>query len=173
MDCTYPIEQLARSSRTRFQMGFARMTISRLPQLDEVAFEPSTQGLKILAASELALTTPGEIIRQIHADEVEIGKPRVRLLYGDTVREPIMWVRVSVRDTDAEAVVLDLLRRDAAIEEADWRQPRTVIRALAPLRNLLGYPRALAQLSAESPDLRMWPSHYQALPPGPEDDLAS
>ena len=160
MDCTYPIEQLARSSRTRFQLGFARMTMQLLPSLDDVAFEPSSQGLKILAASELALATPGEIIRQIHADEVEMGAPRVRLLFGDTVREPIMWVRVSVLEADAEAVVQDLVQRDAAIEEADWRHPATVIRALAPLRNLLGYPDALAALAQNDPELRMWPSHY-------------
>jgi translation elongation factor EF-G len=84
-----------------------------------------------------------------------------------------MWVRVSVRDTDAEAVVLDLLRREAAIGEADWRQPRTVIRALAPLRNLLGYPQALAQLVSERPELQMWPSHYQTMPHGPGDGAAS
>ena len=172
MDCPYPIEQLARSSRTRFQLGFARMTIPLLPRLDDVAFEPSSQGLKILAASELALAMPGEIIRQLHADQVEMGAPRVRLLYGDTVREPIMWVRVSVREADAEAVVQDLVKRGAAIEEVDWRHPRTVIRALASLRNLLGYPDVLAALVPDDPELRMWPSHYQTLPPGPEDGAA-
>ena len=69
-------------------------------------------------------------------------------------------------------MVQDLVKRDAAIEEVDWRHPGTVIRALAPLRNLLGYSDALAALAQDDPELRMWPSHYQALPPGPEDGAA-
>ena len=168
----YPIEQLARSARTRFQLGFARLTVKLLPRFDEVAFEPSAQGLKILAETEMALALPNEVIRQLHADEVEISKPSVRLLDGDEGREPIMWVRVSVKHADAEPVLQDLVAREARIEEVDWGLPRTVIRARAPLRRLLGYPKALPGLSDSSADLRMWLSHYRAPLPGPEGDAA-
>lgn len=167
MHYAYPIEQLASSARTRFQMGFARMTMHLMPRLDDVALEPSSLGLKILAANEAALATPSEIIRQIHADEVKLHRPRVRLLCDDAVFEPIMWVRASVPDADAEAVVQDLITREASIEEADWGHPWTVIRARAPLRRLLGYPQALAELSHDTADLQMWLSHYRPLPPGP------
>lgn len=37
----YPLEQLARSISTRFQMGFARMTMHLLPEFKEVVLEPS------------------------------------------------------------------------------------------------------------------------------------
>ena len=40
----YPIEQLARSMTTRFQMGFARMTMHLMPEIDGVCLEPSNQG---------------------------------------------------------------------------------------------------------------------------------
>ena len=50
----YPIEQFARSARTQFQLGFARMTMKLMPDFDDVVLEPSAQGLKILGASEMA-----------------------------------------------------------------------------------------------------------------------
>jgi hypothetical protein len=172
MNYDYPLEQLARSARTRFQLGFARLTMKLLPRFDEVAFEPSMLGLRIFAETEMALALPGEVIRQMHADEVEISTPIVRVLGGDESREPIMWVRVSVNHADAEPVVQDLLAREARIEEVDWGLPRTVIRARAPLRRLLGYPQALPDLSDPTADLLMWLSHYRAPPPRPGGDAA-
>jgi translation elongation factor EF-G len=172
MNYEYPIEQLACSAKTRFQMGFARMTMHLIPELGDVVFEPSEQGLKILGASEMALRRPGEIIRRIHKHEVEFKEPRVRLLYDAVVREPIMWVRASVGHTDAEAVVRDLVARDALIEAVDWCHPQTQVRAQAPLRNLLGYSQALPTLSKHATDLKMWLSHYAAVTPGPDDEAA-
>ena len=46
----YPIEQLARSARSRFQMGFARMTMHLLPEFKDIVLEPGAKGLKILGA---------------------------------------------------------------------------------------------------------------------------
>jgi predicted membrane GTPase involved in stress response len=163
----YPIERLARSTSTRFQMGFARMTMHLLPEFNEVALEPSETGLKILAAHELALDLPAEVIRQIHADQVEFGAPEVRLVYRDGLQEPIMWVRAGVGHTYVETVIQDLVRRDAEIEEVDWLATPTVIRAKAPLRQLLGYAKALAVLSDGSAELQMWLSHYAPMPPEP------
>jgi hypothetical protein len=36
MDYRYPIEQLARDTRTSFQMGFAGMTMHLMPELEDV-----------------------------------------------------------------------------------------------------------------------------------------
>ena len=163
----YPIEQLAQSSRTRFQMGFARMTVHLMPRLDDVVLEPSADGLKILGVSEIALMLPGEVIRQIHADEVRLGTPTVRLLYESVVREPVMWVRAAVPYGYAEAVVQELVGRGARIEEVDWLLTRPVVRAKAPLRVLLGYPQTLATLTAGAAELHMWLSHYEPVPPEP------
>jgi hypothetical protein len=163
----YPIEQLARSARTRFQMGFARLTMHLMPSFDDVTFEPSLQGLKIIAANEQALTNPGEVLRQIHADDVEIKSPRVRLMYDTAVREPIMWIRAAVPQRYAELVVQDLVARGACIEEVDWMAPKPVVRAKAPLRLLLGYPQSVADLTQNTAELRMWLSHYAPIPPEP------
>jgi hypothetical protein len=163
----YPIEQLARSATTRFQMGFARMTMHLLPEFKEVVLEPSEQGLNILATNETALAVPGEVIRQIHAEDVKFDAPQVRLLYGEVVQEPIMWVGAGVARTYTELVIQDLITRGAEIEEVDWIAARPVIRAKAPLRQLLGYPQALAALSKDTAELRMWLSHYAPVPPEP------
>lgn len=172
MHYAYPIEQLARSPGTRFQMEFARTTMHLMPKFEDAVFEPSAQGLKILGASEMALTTPGEIIRQIHADDVELREPRVRRIYDTAVREPVMWVRASTQRKYAERVVQDLIRRGAAIEVVEWMPSQPIVRARAPLRGLLGYPQALATLSQNTADLRMWLSHYAAVPPDPRNDAA-
>ncbi|MBI4290117.1 MAG: hypothetical protein HY661_01400 [Betaproteobacteria bacterium] len=167
MYCDYPIEQLARSAKSRFQIGFARMTMRLLPQFDDVVLEPTVQGLKILGANELALATPGEVIRQIHKDDVELQEPRVRLRYDTTVQEPVMWVRAAMPCRYAEPAVQDLAARGSAIEEVDWMLSHPVVRAKAPLRLLLGYPQALATLSRNTAELQMWLSHYARVPPVP------
>lgn len=164
----YPLEQLASSRSTSFQQGFARMTMHLLPAFNDALLEASAKGLVILAASELALATPAEVIRQIHADDVHIDAPRVRFAYGDTVEEPVMWVRAAVPRGDTEAVVHDLIGREARIEEVDWLAPSPVVRARAPLRKLLGYPAALSELCAGKAELQMWLSHYAPMPPGPD-----
>jgi hypothetical protein len=163
----YPIEQVARSTSTRFQMGFARMTMHLLPDFKEAVLEPSMQGLKILATNEAALTQPADVIRRIHADTVEIDGPQVRFLYGDVVQEPIMWVRAAAARDRTEDVIQDLVTRGAEIQEVDWMAARPVVTAQAPLRHLLGYAQALEALSGDTAELRMWLSHYAPIPPEP------
>lgn len=168
----YPIEQLARSAKSRFQIGFARVTMRLLPHFDDIVLEPTVQGLKILGANELVLATPGEVIRQIHKDDVELQEPQVRLLYDTTVREPVMWVRTAMPYRYAEYAVQDLATRGSEIEEVDWMLSHPVVRAKAPLRRLLGYPQALAALSRNTAELQMWLSHYAPVPPLSGGDAA-
>ena len=163
----YPLEQLARSTSTRFQMGFARMTMHLLPAFKEVVLEPSERGLKILASNEEALAPPREVIRQIHEEDVEIDEPQVRLLYGTVVQEPVMWVHAHSERAFTEAVIHELITREARIEEVDWLAALPVVHAKAPLRQLLGCSQALTTLSRGTADLRTWLSHYAPLPPDP------
>jgi hypothetical protein len=157
---SYPVEQIARHVRTRFQIGFARLTMQMLPDLDDVAYEASGEGLRILGASEPALRIPGEIVRQIHGDDVVLEPPRVRLAYHGRVREPVMGMRASMSEAHAPRVVRDLLDRGASIEEIALAHGRCTVRALGRLRLLLGYPDALMHLSDQTSELVMWLSHY-------------
>lgn len=163
----YPLEQLASSRSTCFQHGFARMTMHLLPAFSDAAFEATGKGLVMLGASELALDSAARTLRRIHGDDVQFADPQVRLRYGPTVGEPVMWVRAAVPRECTEAVVHDLIGRDARIEEVDWLAPSPVIQARAPLRELLGYPAAIYALCEGKAALRMWLSHYAPLPPDP------
>jgi hypothetical protein len=167
MHYDHPIEVLARSTRTRFQLGFARRTVRLVPSFKDVVFEPSAEGLLVLAADEAALALPVEALRQMHGGEVEIGEPRVRFFVDGVVHEPVMWVRAAVDSGFVDAVARDLAARGAEMQEIDPTPARPVIKALAPLARLLGYPKAIAALTAGSADLVMWLSHYAPVPPQP------
>jgi predicted membrane GTPase involved in stress response len=156
----FPIEQVARSVRSRFQRGFARLTMHMLPDFDDAAYEPSIEGLRILGTSEIALRVPVEIVRQIHGGDVAVEPPRVRLSYHGRVCEPVMGLRITLDGERVQRVVDDLLARGAALDEVDRRHGRTTLRATGRLRTLLGYPEALACLAGDACDLVMWLCHY-------------
>lgn len=163
----YPVQQLASSRSTRFQMGFARMTMHLLAEMKDVVLEPSEAGLLVLGSTEMALALPADMIRRIHGADVEIGAPEVRLFHGAVVQEPVMGVRAVVARRHAEAALHELITRAAEIDEVDWLAPEATLRARATLRNLLGYPKALAAISGGKADLDMWLSHYAPVPPEP------
>lgn len=156
----YAVEQVARNVRTRFQVGFARLTMRMLPDLDEVAYEASPEGLRILGATELALEIPAERVRRIHGDDVVLEPPRVRLAWRGRVREPVMELRASVLEAHVPRVVEDLLERGAIVEGTMVAPGRCTVRAYGRQRNLLGYPEALQHLTGGAGELAMWLSHY-------------
>ena len=171
----YPIEQVARSAHTRFQAGFARMASHLLPDLEDVAYETSPQGLKILAGDECALATPVEILRQAYGSDVEIAPVQVRLIREVTgvVKEPVMNLRVDVSPDHVQRVVEDLEQREAVLHEVDIRESATSIRAQAPLRKLLGYRETLEALTSNSVQWSLSVSHYAPVwTGGPGGDAA-
>ena len=78
-----------------------------------------------------------------------------------------MWVRARVPSDYTEEVIHDLIGRGAEIEEIDWSAPIPTVRAKAALRQLLGYPKALATQTNGAAELHMWLSHYSPVPPEP------
>jgi len=169
----YPIEQVATSTQTRFQSGFARMATYLLPQLEDVVYEPSSQGLKILAGDECALATPAEILQQVYGNDLRLTTPRVRLLRDAAgIKEPVMNVRVKVRSSDVQEVVDDLARRDATPQEVDYRPSAAVIRAQATLRKLLRYQQTLAAMTENTAEVWLWLSHYSPVGTGSDGDAA-
>jgi hypothetical protein len=104
----YPIAHLAQSARTRFQMGFARMTMHLMPKFDDILLKPSERGLTIFGTSEMALQSPGVFLRQIHVDEVKLEEQRVHMLYGMDVREPVMWVHAVLEHAPPPELASDI-----------------------------------------------------------------
>jgi predicted membrane GTPase involved in stress response len=173
MHYRYPLEQIAASRQSRFQRGFARMAIYLLPSLEDVVYEPTTQGLRILAGDECALATPVDILRQIYGEELRVSGPRVRMVRDASgLKEPVMNVRVSVPASFAEATLEDAARRDVAVHEVDYQADRVVVRGQAPLRQLLGYQQTLAGVSSNTAEAWIWLSHYQRVPHPPGGEAA-
>ncbi len=164
MHYEYPIEQLVSSVEASSQLRFAARAAGLLPRRDDVIYQPSPEGLCIMAGDESALATPVEILQQAYGQAVAIGAPHVRLQRdSDGIKEPVMNVRVDVPAADAPGVIDDLRRRDALLQEVDERFRRAVIRAQAALGHMLGYRRALAMMTDDTVALWMWLSHYAAV----------
>jgi translation elongation factor EF-G len=80
-----------------------------------------------------------------------------------------MGLRVLCAPEHYEVVREDLRRRRAAIMDAEVNSRFGIVRACAPLADLLGYPDALTRITAGRGQLVMWVSHYEQLddpPPG-------
>lgn len=172
MHYQFPIEQIATTSQTRFQSGFARMAMYLLPKLDDVTYEPTSVGLRILGSDESALVIPAEILTQIYGEEIRLSKPRIRMVRDtDGVKEPVMNIRVSAPVSVKDRVLDDLSKRQSSIQEVDQQPESVVIRGQAPLRALLGYRQVLAGMTANTANLWVWLSHYARVSP-PDGDAA-
>lgn len=142
-----PIEQLLRRKDTRFQLGFAAEAKELLPKRDEFLLSASRHGLRVLARNEDGLATPVEVLREIYGPRLEVHPPRVRLIEGVQLQEPIMHVRISLARQHVPAVKQALDLRGATLQEEYARARHCVLRYKAPFADLLGLPGELAQLT--------------------------
>jgi predicted membrane GTPase involved in stress response len=155
-----PIEQLLRRNDTRFQLGFATEAKELVPDREEFLLSPSRRGLHVLAKNEEALATPVEVLRDIYGPKLEVEPPRVRLLEGVQVQEPIMQVRISLQTRYRPVVMQALEKRGANRTEEYVRSTYCVLRYQAPLAGLLGLPVELASLTEGSARHWIALSHY-------------
>ena len=162
-----PIEQLVRRTDTRFQFGFATEAKELLPDNEEYLLEGSRTGLRVLGKNEEALAAPIEILREVYGARLAVEPPRVRLIGGVQLQEPIMHVRVSLETRFAAPVKQALVRRGATPHEEYTRATYCVLRYEAPLAALLGLPAELAQLTAGRAKHWSALSHYAIVTGGP------
>jgi hypothetical protein len=167
-----PIEQLARRTDTRFQLGFGAEARERLPQSEEFALHPSRDGLLILGRNEESLAPPVELLREIYGPKLELKAPRVRLLGGVQVKQPIMHVRISVQERFLERVTRAMLGRGALPSEEYARGRYCVLRYEAPLVELLGLGAELSELTAGTAKHWIALSHYALVTRHPGGDAA-
>lgn len=167
-----PIEQLVRRTDTRFQFGFATEAKALLPENDEYLLAPTRAGLHVLAQNEEALATPIQVLREVYGPRVEVEPPRVRLIGGVQLQEPIMHVRVSLETRFAAAVKRALERRGAAPQEEYTRATYCVLRYEAPLASLLGLAAELAVLTDRRAKHWTALSHYAIVTGGPGGNAA-
>lgn len=155
-----PLERFARRRHGDSQLEFAREALACLDETEDSRFEPTPRGLAMFAAHEDALERPIAVLQQRYGDAVDIRPPRVRCLPGHPLQQPVMALRVVARREHSLAILQELRRRNARIEE-ECRRGRTVVfRARAPLRGLLGLGGRLAVLSGGTAQHAMRLSHY-------------
>jgi hypothetical protein len=143
----YPLETVARRKRADSQIDFARQARTALEDTDELLARPLASGLALFAANEDALEEPARVLREIYGDFVEVPSPRVRLIPGNPVQEPVMAVRVTARAEHAGAIVAELRGRGTRMLEECLRGRVFVVRAEAPLALLLGLPAAVRAIT--------------------------
>lgn len=155
-----PIEQLVRRTDTRFQLGFARDARARLPDGDDFLPEPSAGGLRILGRNEASLAAPVELLRDVYGPRLEVRPPRVRLIEGVQVKQPVMHVRISLDVQFVDAVGRVMLGRGALATEEYARGRSCVLRYEAPLADLLGLGEELARVTGGKASHWIALSHY-------------
>jgi hypothetical protein len=160
----YPLETLARKRGTRSQAEFAAQAKRVLRDTDDVMFEPMDLGLAIFAANEDAIDGPVRILGEVYADEVVVRPPVVRLMPGDPVQQPIMYVRVRARREHAGVVMQKLRARGVVIAEETVRAREVIIRGEAPLAHLLGLPAELDEATDGSASHLIRLTHYAPIP---------
>ncbi len=165
----FPIECECSYSIDRFNLSFAHKAMEVLRPGKEIAFEPSRRGLTMLAETELALERPIALLRDVYGNEVRVGPPKVRYHQGTHLEEPHMGLRIRCEPRHFEWLRDDLLRRNARLIDAEQNQLYSVLRATAPLTELVGYPAHVRDATEGKAQLVMWLSHYEpvkGVPPG-------
>jgi hypothetical protein len=155
-----PIEQLVRRNDTRFQLGFANHGRGLVPKREEFVLAPSREGLHVLARNEDGLAAPVEVLRDVYGPRLDVQPPKVRLIEGVQVKEPIMHVRISLETRFRPLVKRALEARRASPGEEYVRSTYCVLRYEARLADLLGLPAELARLTAGRAKYWIVLSHY-------------
>ena len=172
MNFDLPIEQLVKRADTRFQLGFANEAKQRVPASDGFALSASRQGLHVLARNEDGLAAPIGLLRQAYGPTLAVDTPKVRLIKGVQVQQPIMHVRICVESTYQEPVKRAHLERGAT-EEDEYTRPRfTVLRYEAPLARLIGLPAELSRLAFGTARYWIVLSHYALVTRDPGGNAA-
>lgn len=160
MHLDMPIEQRVRRTDTRFQMGFAVEARERLGESEEFALQSARDGLVVLARNEEALEPPLQVLRQVYGSKLDVERPRVRLIGGVQLKEPIMHVRISLEARFLDEVGRAMLGRGAVPTEEYARGRHCVLRYEAPLADLLGLHLELARITECSAHHCVALSHY-------------
>lgn len=164
----FPVEQLVRHATLRFQRGFAHEAMRLIEDTDAFALAAVPAGLLIRGENEEALAGPLDILRQAHGEDLGVAPPRVRHLFIDgRWCEPVMQVRARVQAEHLAAVRRDFLALGARLLDIDCLADGWVMRAEAPLRDLLGYGARLRRLAGDDASHWIWLDRYVPLEPPP------
>lgn len=156
-----PLEQLVRLRHAASQVEFAWEAMAILDESEEARFHPSPRGLQIFVAHEAALRRPLAILADRYHEALEVPPPRVRCVAGRPVLHPVMRVRARVPASHARAAVETLRGHGATVLEECRRGGALIVRAEAPLADLLGLEAALEKAAGKRAELSMTLDRYE------------
>ena len=159
MHLELPLEQLFRRRGLGAQLAFATEAMERMPRRRDFVATPSTLGLHVVAKDEEALEAPAEALRQAYGPELDIAPPKVRLIDGVRLEEPIMHVEISVHERYRARVRKAMARRNAR-PSVEFERLLAVPHYEAPLADLLGLGEELSKLTRGTAIHWMALSHY-------------
>jgi predicted membrane GTPase involved in stress response len=160
MHLDLPLEQLVKRRGMAFQFAFATEAKELMPRAVDFAATASHKGLHVLAQNEDSLARPVQVLREAYGSSLVLDPPKVRLIEGVQLREPIMHLRISMYADFREAVKKVLRKRGAILTEDYSRSTYCVLRYEAPLADLLGFPAELSQLTSGTAKHWIALSHY-------------
>lgn len=168
-----PLESLVCTIEHAFQRAFAHEALRTLgaPPFG-VAYEAGHTGLSIYASNEMALAQALERVGAAFPGRTAIEVPRVRYRLGKRVEEPVMDILIQAPGACADSIRADLQMRGAAMVDVSVAPALTIVRAQAPLQDLMGYPDWLAAATGSAAKLSMWLSHYRPVSTAPGPDAA-
>jgi hypothetical protein len=167
----YPLERLCTHLYEPFQLTFARHAEQLLAHDDEVVVEATHRGLILRGETETSFDHAKEQLQGFFGNQIRIGAATIRYHDGATLEEPYMGLRVRCLPEHFEAIKADLIARGGLIVVSKIDPACGEIRATAPLAQLMGYARRLAELTSGTGHGMMWLSHYARaeVPPPPND----
>jgi hypothetical protein len=144
---------------------------------DELSLEERDQNIFIRAVNEPQIEAVVEKLKSEHPPEFKLGVPSVLYrphgyVQGNAVIwEPLMRVRVLAPDPFSDSIRRDLGgRRGQDFQSREQRGGKHLISAVVPLKEMLGYTKALEALSGGGASYTVEFDRFSPVPVPVEDD---
>jgi predicted membrane GTPase involved in stress response len=166
MDRVYVVEQALTCASEKFQLKFAVDAARLLQGLRGVLAEPTGKGLLILGSAEAPLDVAVMILRAAFGERLRTSERRICFMRLPPM-EPVMDVFVRAPETDAPAIRRALEARRATLRFTAAENRGWLLRAEAPMAELLGFADELERVSGGRADHWITFNRWQPLEDSP------
>lgn len=119
---------------------------------------------EVRALDERALGQARALVRDAHRQQVVFDEPAVHTYVDANLQlemEPLMFVRLNAPRGRCAAIVDELRRRNARLQDVELQNAVAVVRAEAPLERLLGFEHAIAEPAHPAVHVAIWLLRYE------------
>lgn len=148
MERVYVLEQALTCAAEKFQLKFADESVPLLAPVAGVQPVPTNKGLVLLSINESTLDSAIALLHTRYGDSLLAADRRVRYR-NHPAMAPVMDVFLRVPGEHADKASRDLVRRRAAVRFQIIEKRGWLIRAEAPMAELLGYGTDLSKMTED------------------------